>query len=653
MAKIAQTKDLYSNKRAFTVALIYFVLGVSWIYFSDSFAETFSMNKADLLSFQTYKGFFYIFFTSILLYILVTRFLHSQFVEYGKHFELLGAKIQLEESLREANFMYYSLVDNMLDSVAHCRMIYEDGKPVDYEYLSVNKIFESMTGLHDVVGHKISEILPTYVLQNQDSMELFGGVASSGRPQKWEHYLKELGQWYSFSIYSPKIGEFIVIASDITEQKNNQSMVLLEKERYDYLAHYDKLTGLPNRLSLDEYMGARFFDKAPLAFMFLDLDGFKEINDSYGHGFGDKLLVRISELLRKPLPENSYVVRTGGDEFVIIILRQDLIDKTVNSLAAIFSNPLLVDGKDIYITARIGIAMYPEDAQTTEELLKCADTAMYNAKNSGKNTYSFYSRELTERALHRTTMAANLKKAMSNNELQLYFQPQVDPNSGRIVGAEALIRWFSPSGVISPSEFIPVAEGTGLILEMGEFVLAEGFKIAKKWVEAGLLHGRVAVNISAHQLTHPRFTEILEEIIESTECSPEWIELEITESSILVDPQKVIALLSELRKKGFHVSIDDFGTGYSSMSYLKNLPIDKLKIDLSFVRNLPNEPKNQTIVKAIIALAKGLDMEVLAEGAESLEEMEFLRQNGIDSIQGYFYFKPSSAETVEGWLCKD
>jgi len=461
-----------------------------------------------------------------------------------------------------------------------------------------------------------------------------------------------------FPVYvtvAPIIQEGVLIGSvitfeDISQQKADQHKILVEKERFDHLAHYDELTELPNRLSLNEFMALQFSELIPLAFMFLDLDGFKEINDSYGHGFGDKLLINVSMMLKEIFPQNSYIVRTGGDEFVIVLPCQDgknLIDTTMEKISSMFNNPFLIDEKDIYVTASIGIAMYPDDAQSTEELLKCADAAMYNAKSLGKNTFSFYNSALTEQVLYRMTITTNLKKALANHELVLYFQPQVNPHNGKIVGSEALLRWFSPQGAISPADFIPIAEESGLILEIGEFVLKESFKTAKKWADARLLQGRIAVNVAAHQFIHTNFIALLEQILEETKCQPQWIELEITERSILLNPEKVSAMLEELRKKGFHVSIDDFGTGYSSLSYLKNLPIDKLKIDISFIRNITNEPKNQTIVKTIIALARGLNIDVLAEGVESVLEMEFLRENGIDSIQGYYYFKPSSLENTE------
>ncbi|MDD2830332.1 MAG: EAL domain-containing protein [Sulfuricurvum sp.] len=896
-----QTK-MYSRSNAFLIAFLYFFIGIFWIYFSDGAVEIIALSTNDLKTLQTYKGFFYVFSTSILLYFLVSRFLNAQFKEYALHLQTLKSKSELEISLHKTNQMYHDLFDNMLDSIAHCRMIYENGIPVDYEYINVNKIFESMTGLHDVIGRKISEFIPEYTQENPDSLRVFGEVASSGKPCKWEHYLKALDQWYNFSIYSPNHGEFIVISAnvtsekkaqielnrsnallktiinstpdaifvkdiegkyllfnhaaselagksedeaigntdevlftpegakalremdqtilkekvirsqeeqaitlsgdkkvfystkgpiynedgsllgifgishditehkqneiqllkqktmfdniaegvyavdlddrcnyinfaglkllglsesdilgqfphdvfhyniydgkyysreecpiqiavlngetayiehrfhrkdgsvfpvhmsvspvifetniigsvitfeDITQQQIDQDHILDEKERYDYLAHHDELTSLPNRLSLNEYMNHVVSLNKKIAFMFLDLDGFKEVNDSYGHRFGDKLLIEMTKLFKELFPIDSYIVRTGGDEFVIIVPSEGehlQIESMMINLANMLDKPFHIDAKDIYITASIGIAFYPKDAKNSEELMRCADSAMYEAKNSGKNTFSIYKSVLTEKAVTRMSILTNLKKALINNELELYYQPQVDPNTREIIGTEALLRWFSPDGMISPSDFIPIAEESGLIIELGKFVLKESCKTAKKWADAGILSGRIAVNVAARQFIHSDFIAILKAIIDDAKCEPEWIEIEITERSILSDPEKVIVILDELRIMGFHVSIDDFGTGYSSLSYLKNLPINKLKIDISFVRNIMSEPKNQTIVKTIIALAKGLEIEVLAEGVETIDEMEFLRDNGIDSIQGYYYHRPMSAKNIE------
>lgn len=453
-------------------------------------------------------------------------------------------------------------------------------------------------------------------------------------------------------LFLNKVRYIYASSRDITERKHAEEKILESKLLFDRLAHHDPLTELPNRLSLIETLIIKTdkMEEHPFALFYVDLDGFKEINDSYGHRFGDKLLIHVALLLEKIFPKDSFIVRTGGDEFVILLScqkDQNLIHQTMQMMVDILNHPINIDDIDVYITASVGIAMYPNDAKTTEELLQHADAAMYNAKKMGKNTYSFYHTDLTEKALQRTTIATNLKKALHNSELTLYFQPQINPQDNSIIGAEALLRWFTPEGSIPPFTFIPIAEETGLILDIGKWVLEESFLTAKKWNESYGFQGRIAVNVSARQLIHPDFLMVTRELIEKTKCNPSLIELEITESSILENPQRIIQLLKVLKEDGFHLSIDDFGTGYSSLSYLKNLPIDKLKIDISFVRNITMEPKNQTIVKTIIALANGLGMEVLAEGVETAEELQFLRLSHIDSIQGYYYHKPMSTENIE------
>lgn len=432
----------------------------------------------------------------------------------------------------------------------------------------------------------------------------------------------------------------------------HKKIIIEAKEKFDILAHHDTLTGFPNRLSLIEILQAKSSATPviPFALIFLDLDGFKEINDSFGHRFGDQVLILFSKLIKDFFPKDTLIIRTGGDEFVILIeskIDHNSIQMHLNRLILTLNDPFNIDQIDVYITASIGISLYPDDTSNPEELLQKADAAMYKAKSMGRNTYNFYNDGLTQEVLEQTTLASNLKKAIANRNLVLYYQPQVNPHSGKIIGVEALLRWISEDGMIPPSLFIPLAEERGLIIELGNFVLEEGFRTAVEWMKQGIFSNRIAINISAKQLIHQNFLLQLEELLHKTGCDPEWIELEITESSILEYPEKIIALLGVIKSKGFKISIDDFGTGYSSLSYLKHLPIDKLKIDISFIRNITMEPKNQTIVKTIIDLAKGLGMSTIAEGVESVEEMEFLRLSGIDSIQGYYYYKPMCAKDIE------
>lgn len=442
------------------------------------------------------------------------------------------------------------------------------------------------------------------------------------------------------------------ISRDMTDRTRYEQRILQAKERFDRLAHYDPLTDLPNRLSLIETISEKISRKAaePFCLFFLDLDEFQQINDSYGHSFGDALLIKVARLLEDVFPSETFIVRTGGDEFVVILdyeNEQSLLSFDLDRVVERLNHPFEIDGVEIYTTASIGAAMYPNDAQTGEDLLKYADAAMYQAKKEGKNVYRFYTPAYTQRAIDRTTISNNLKKALDNAELRLHYQPQVDPYNNTIVGYEALMRWETPEGFIPPSLFIPICEESGLIMKIGEFALLSGCATAVKWKKSGKLKGQVAINVSVRQLIHPDFLPILDHAIATTQCNPQNIELEITESSIMENPQKAIKLLNIIKSKGFMISIDDFGTGYSSLSYLKHLPVDKLKIDISFVRNIENESKNQTIVKTIIGLAEGLGMKVLAEGVETAEELKFLCDNKIDTIQGYYYYKPMPAEEIE------
>ncbi len=447
--------------------------------------------------------------------------------------------------------------------------------------------------------------------------------------------------------------EYLIYQRNMKEQKQNEQNILEAKQHVDRLAHQDILTQLPNRLSLIEYLNHRCSKNDPFGFLFLDLDGFKEINDSYGHAFGDQLLISIADILRKTLPSDSYLVRMGGDEFVIIIDCQNetkIITLFLDDFFAKLSHPIPIHQTDVYINGSIGIAMYPADATNYQDLLQKADSAMYHAKKSGHLNYSFYEKRFIEKAIKRTTLSTKLKKALNHNELTLYYQPQINVHTNQIEGVEALCRWFTPQGAIPPGEFIPIAEESGLILDIGRFALSQSSIMAKQWYEQGCMLGHVAVNVSARQLSHPDFLTILDEIVTTNQCSPHCIEIEITESSILENPEKMLQLLHSMKEKGYYLSMDDFGTGYSSLSYLKDLPIDKLKIDQSFVRNITHNPKNQIIVKTIINLGKGLGMQVLAEGVETQEELEFLITNGIDSVQGYYFHRPLSVDDLNAVL---
>lgn len=772
-------KDSQSFKNALQISALYFMFGMLWIYSSDTLIELFSNDAHEISLLQTYKGFFFIVATSILLYLLSYRILHERFLEYTRRLnEQKTAQSQLARqdallraivnSSPDAIFVKdlegkYLLFNNGAGDVVGMppekvigstdalifspetaskireldRLIISEAKVLtNEEHLTTSEgkektfwvtkgplfneegiVFGIFGISRDITEQKVSQIrlekqnaLLTslinstpdaivikgldrrYIIFNQGASN-FSGVKSSDAvgktadeifPPKMAEIINAIdddllenesfieheetlimpdGKMYTYWVTkgllktdSGEIFGVFGIYRDITTEKYHEQIMTNEKDRFDFMAHHDSLTGLPNRLSLIEYLKIRCSQNSPFAFLFLDLDGFKEINDSYGHRFGDKLLIRIAEVLQTITPGNSKIIRTGGDEFVVILecnKEENQIDLIMQNLVNTLRHPFNIDNVDIYITASVGIAMYPSDAENSEDLFQKADAAMYNAKKRGRNTYSFYESKFTETSIQRTTISTNLKKAIQSGELSLYYQPQVDHLTGEIIGLEALCRWFTPEGTVSPGVFIPIAEESGLILEIGEFVLREGCLKTSQWDKAGLLNGRVAINISARQLSHIDFIDTLDRIISETQCDPKLIELEITESSILNDPEYVSTLLHTLKKRGFFISIDDFGTGYSSLSYLKNLPIDKLKIDQSFIRNITDNTKNQTIVKTIIALAKGLEIKVLAEGVETDKELEFLSENNIDSIQGYFFYKPMDSRSFESLFRKN
>ncbi|MGE4456816.1 MAG: EAL domain-containing protein [Arcobacteraceae bacterium] len=444
------------------------------------------------------------------------------------------------------------------------------------------------------------------------------------------------------------------VSRDITQRKKHEANLIRTKEHFAYLAHHDSLTSLPNRLSLIEELDNMTSLNDSFALIFIDLDSFKEINDSYGHSIGDHLLVKIAELMKISISKKIFISRTSGDEFGLICpmvnANKALLTKTLDQLLKMFHYPIQVDALDIFATACMGVSIYPQTARTTTLLLQQADIAMYRAKQKGKNTFSFYNEDLIQEFLEKTTIATNLKKAILNHELVLNYQPQIDAVTNEIVGMEALIRWDNAGVFTLPNQFIAIAEERGLIFELGEFIIKQGCTIASKWYKEGILKGKISLNISSKQLIHPYFIKQLEYIMNETGCTANIIEFEIVESSILIDINLVIERLNLLKQKGFNIAIDDFGTGFSSLSYIKNLPVDKLKIDRSFVVNIQNEPKNQAIIQAIKALCDGLDIKVLVEGVETKEELDYMLKYGIHIIQGYYHYKPLSQEEMDSLL---
>ena len=436
--------------------------------------------------------------------------------------------------------------------------------------------------------------------------------------------------------------------TDITEQK-------LADEKIHRLAFFDSLTGLPNRaLLMDRFSvaeaNARRKGKS-IAVFFLDLDNFKTINDTLGHTYGDKLLLKVGEQLRLKLRKSDTIARLGGDEFIMLqtnISSMDEVYKLAARMLNVFKKPWKLDDREFYVTASIGISIYPNDGTDLRELMKNADVAMYRAKEKGKNNFQIFTPELNMKIMERMEIENHLRKAAERKEFVLYYQPQIELATGKVRSVEALIRWSDPNmGWIMPEAFIHIAEETGLIGDIGEWVMTTACTQLRKWHDEG--HGdlRISVNLSARQFQqHDIFDKIMD-IVEKTEIRPEWLELEITESLAMQDLEHTTGILKRIRDAGFGISLDDFGKGYSSLNYLKALPITNLKIDKTFIHGIANSANQAKIVKALISLAHSMDLTVTAEGVESSAQLEFLVKERCDTAQGYLFSKPKPAKDVD------
>ena len=432
------------------------------------------------------------------------------------------------------------------------------------------------------------------------------------------------------------------------------------RRREHHQATHDPLTGLPNRqLFYDRLFHAMAYSsrhRESLAVLFIDIDHFKNVNDTRGHAVGDKLLTSAAERLSACLRKSDTAARLGGDEFVVILTDliriQDAARVAQNALRAL-AKPYILGTTELLVTASVGIAIYPTDGEDTDRLIKNADAAMYKAKEEGGNNYRFHTHSANARAFERLALENSLREALESGQFEVFYQPQVDVASWQIAGVEALLRWRHPNlGLVLPGQFIPLAEETGLIAPLGEWVLRETCKQIKAWQLAGLPGIRAAVNLSYHQLKRKGLAKTVAGILRETNLDPEHIELEITESSIVQDAETTIAALRALKNLGLRIFVDDFGTGYSSLALLKRFPADGLKIDKSFICDVTTNPCDASIVTALVAMAKGMKLEIVAEGVETPEQMEFLRSRQCRLMQGYLFSKPLAARGLEGLMLK-
>lgn len=682
---------------------------------------------------------------------------------------------QIENALRESEAAYRSLFDNMLNSIVHARIIFDGERPIDIEYLSTNPAFVAVTGITEpVVGRRISEVIPGYCEQNPESLETFGRVASTGIPERWEHYLAELDRWFSFMIYSPARGEVVIVTENITERKKaedqlvklslaveqspesiiitdldanieyvNQAFTnntgyrledvigknprllhsgrtppdtfialwraltaghtwegelfnqrrngneyidhaiispirqadgrithyvsvqqdITEKKRAEAeiyrLAFYDSLTHLPNRTLLMERLTQTLTTSQRehhlSGLLLFNLDRFKNLNDASGPVLGDEILEATGDRLSRILRKGDMVARLSGDEFAILLanLSPQASDAAHQALLisekiqAKLREPFQLNEQAFVLTACLGVALFPANAgDTAPDILRRCDTALHSAKTKGTAQITFFDESLEAIARQRFDIEQELRRAIKADELRIYLQPQVHAN-GLTVGAEALIRWQHPTrGLLPPGTFIPIAEESDLIVEIGEWVFTEICQMLAR-SEIACCPIRISVNISPRHFRQPNFVEWIKQVLCNIGVDPARLTLEITEGMVIDNLSEVVTKMTELTALGIHFSMDDFGTGYSSLAYLKRLPLHELKIDKTFVQDAPSDPNDAALVETILAVASHLHLKVVAEGVETHEQADFLNARGDVIHQGYLYGLPVPMQT---WL---
>ena len=455
-----------------------------------------------------------------------------------------------------------------------------------------------------------------------------------------------------------KIDGYVGYIQDITTQKKTQTLLAEQTKQLEYQANHDTLTNLPNRALFKDRLAQSIIrakrNSEQFALLFIDLDQFKKINDSLGHHVGDEVLIEAAKRINSVLREEDSLARLGGDEFTVIlknIKNIQNISVVAQKIIDIMKEPITIAIHNLYVTSSIGISIYPDDAKNDLNLIKYADAAMYKAKDEGRNNYQFYSSSMTAYAFEHVVMESSLRVAIKEEQFVVYFQPQYDTKIEKLIGMEALVRWNHPSlGLIPPGKFIPIAEETGLIIEIDKLVMKNAMLQFSKWYKQGYNPGLLSLNLAMKQLNQDDFLEYIQNFMSSVNFKSEWLELEVTEGQVMNNPEASIEKLNSIHNMGIQIAIDDFGTGYSSLSYLKKLPLDKLKIDQSFIRDIPEDEDDMAITRAIIALGKSLNLKLIAEGVETQEQRDFLEATGCDYIQGYFYSRPIPGDDIEELL---
>lgn len=622
---------------AMKLVLPYFILASLWVMFSDRLLVKLVGDAELLAELQTAKGLLFVVVTSLLLYALLC--LHLRHLK-----QYLDARRAHESSLRQAAAVFDATQEGVLVTDALSRIVH------------VNRAFARITGFEEaeVLGHN-----PRIFASGRHAPAFYQAM--------W-HALESRGEWSgevwnrrnNGEIYplwqniraihdeDGRLTHFVAVFSDVSAIKRSQ-------HELDFLAHHDPLTNLPNRLLFTErvehVLERARREKLGGALLLLDLDHFQHINESLGHSQGDLLLKRVGTRLQGLVQGGMTLARLGGDEFGLLwenCPQAEQIADLAERIRVELAKPFRLEGHDLFISASLGIALFPADAESVEQVLRNADSALSKAKNSGRDVYAFYSQELTEQARQRVQLVSALRRAQEKDQLRVHYQPIHRLTDDQLIGFEALVRWEHPErGLVPPGEFLPVAEESGLIGNIDAWVLEQACRQMRRWLEEDRGLAFVAVNLSCRLFRRAELYDEVAGVLAATGLAPRYLELEITESAVMEDPDTAEALLGRLRALGVRLAIDDFGTGYSSLQRLKRLPVHKLKIDQSFIRGLPADQNDIAIARAVTALGRSLGLSVLAEGIETEAQADFLRDLGCDYGQGYLFSRPLPAADVE------
>ncbi len=608
-------------------------------------------------------GTIFMYFTFLIIIFILIRKMRAEEQKYTKKLEVEIADKTYEVQKQKETFQ--TLFEKSSDGI----LIIQNGKFVQCNEKAVEILM--CHSKEDILHKNIYDFSPEYQpdgrLSSEKAIDIIDSIKDTdGNQFEWLSLRMDGETFWTEISLAPIVlnGQHVLylIGRDISEKKIAQKMLMEQKDILYYQAHHDSLTGLPNRMLFNERL-AYGLEKAKhkstkLALFFIDLDQFKQINDSLGHEIGDRVLTVVAERLKAKIRKKDTLARLGGDEFIIIMEEYKKIkdlSQVAEKILEVLIQPIHVEGQTLYTSCSIGISLYPKDDTSADNLLKYADAAMYKAKDEGRNTYQFYRTEMTELAFERIVMKAGLRQALENEEFIVYYQPQIDARNEKLIGIEALIRWEHPNmGLMPPAKFLSLAEENGLIVEMDQWVMRTAMSQVKEWYDEGLSPGVLSLNLTLSNLRRDNYITSLKECIAKNHFKPSLLELEITEGEVMKKYEEIIVKLQAVKDMEIRISIDDFGTGHSSLSYLKKLPVHKFKIDQSFIKDIPENEEDMAIVKTIIALAKNLNLDVIAEGVETEVQKDFLLENGCTSIQGYYYAEPMSAKKIkEKYLKKE